>query len=77
MLIFVVIASYGMNYFLGVRTNRAIAAKIIVHVKDFLQQHFTQLGNGNKEGGNELGMDLDHSHQFEYYCNGNSYAYFM
>ena len=68
---------YATNYFMGVRTNRKIAARIATHLNESLKDHFLMLGNKNKDSDNGTGIDLDHSDQFEYYWNGSDFVYYM
>lgn len=68
LILFVGVLTYATNYFMGVRTNRRIATRIVENSKDVLASYFKMLGNGSKEE-DSVGMDLDHSYQFEYYCN--------
>lgn len=66
--------TYGANYFLGIRTNRLVAAKVYSHINPLLSTLFTTLGTTTE---NELGVDLNHSYQYEYYWNGNDHCYYI
>ncbi|CAI2374058.1 unnamed protein product [Moneuplotes crassus] len=69
------VSSYGFNYIWGVYKNRKIALDIAIQSKGFLTKHFTTCGRESED--NEAGLELDHSHQFEYYCNGNKYTHYL